>query len=212
MESEPVVFIIDDDAAVRKSLERLVRSVGLQGRPFASAPEFLQHAAADGPSCLVLDVRMPEVSGLALQETLAAAGHHIPIIFITGHGDITMSVRAMKAGAVDFLTKPFHDQELLDAIQQAIARDRQAREQRAARQAIQQRAARLTPREREVLALVVAGWLNKQIAAELGMREKTVKAHRAQVMQKMQAASVAQLVLLADQVGLIAPQPLAPLN
>jgi RNA polymerase sigma factor (sigma-70 family) len=206
------VFIIDDDAAVRKSLERLGRSVGLQGRPFASAPEFLQGAAADGPSCLVLDVRMPGVSGLALQETLAAAGQPIPIIFITGHGDIAMSVRAMKAGAVDFLAKPFHDQDLLEAVQAAIARDRQAREQRAALQAIQQRAALLTPREREVLTLVVAGLLNKQIAAELGMSEKTVKAHRAQVMQKMQVSSVAQLVLLAEKVGLTAPQNLASLN
>jgi RNA polymerase sigma factor (sigma-70 family) len=212
MESEDVVFIIDDDASVRKSLERLVRSVGLQGRPFASAPEFLQFAASDGPSCLVLDVRMPEVSGLALQETLAAAGRHIPIIFITGHGDITMSVRAMKAGAMDFLTKPFNDQDLLEAIQEAIARDREAREKRAALQAIQQRVALLTPRESDVLALIVAGLLNKQIAAELGMSEKTVKAHRAQVMQKMRVSSVAQLVLLAEQVGLIAPQNLTPLH
>ena len=175
MESEPVVFIVDDDASVRKGLERLVRSVGLRGETFASAPEFLQRAAADGPSCLVLDVRMPGVSGLALQETLAAAGHRIPIIFITGHGDITMSVRAMKAGAVDFLPKPFNDQDLLEAIQEAIARDRQAREVRAVLQAIQQRADLLTPRERDVLGLVVAGLLNKQIAAELGMSEKTVK-------------------------------------
>jgi FixJ family two-component response regulator len=212
MESEPVVFIVDDDASVRKGLERLVRSVGLRGRTFASAPEFLQSAASDGPSCLVLDVRMPGVSGLALQETLAASGHRIPIIFITGHGDITMSVRAMKAGAVDFLPKPFNDQDLLEAIQEAIARDRQAREKRAALQAIQQRAALLTPRERDVLGLVVAGLLNKQIAAGLGMSEKTVKAHRAQVMQKMQASSVAQLVALAEKAGLSAPQSLAPLD
>jgi RNA polymerase sigma factor (sigma-70 family) len=212
MECEHVVFIVDDDASVRKSLERLVRSVGLRGRTFASAPEFLQCAASDGPSCLVLDVRMPGVSGLALQETLAASGHRIPIIFITGHGDITMSVRAMKAGAVDFLPKPFNDQDLLEAIQEAIARDRQVREKRAALQAIQQRAALLTPRERDVLGLVVAGLLNKQIAAELGMSEKTVKAHRAQVMQKMQVSSVAQLVLLAEKVGLTAPENLAPLD
>jgi RNA polymerase sigma factor (sigma-70 family) len=212
MESDPVVFIVDDDASVRKSLERLVRSVGLRGETFASAPEFLQRAATDGPSCLVLDVRMPEVSGLALQERLAAAGPRIPIIFITGHGDITMSVRAMKAGAVDFLPKPFNDQDLLETIQEAIARDRQAREVRAALQAIQQRADLLTPREREVLGLVVAGLLNKQIAAELGMSEKTVKAHRAQVMQKMQVSSLAQLVLLAQKVGLTAPQSLAPLD
>ena len=212
MESEPVVFIVDDDASVRKGLERLVRSVGLRGKTFASAPEFLQGAASDGPSCLVLDVRMPGVSGLVLQETLAAAGHRIPIIFITGHGDITMSVRAMKAGAVDFLPKPFNDQDLLEAIQEAIARDRQAREVRAVLQAIQQRADLLTPRERDVLGLVVTGLLNKQIAAELGMSEKTVKVHRAQVMQKMQVSSVAQLVLLAEKVGLTAPQSLAPLD
>jgi RNA polymerase sigma factor (sigma-70 family) len=212
MECEHVVFIVDDDASVRKSLERLVRSVGLQGKTFASAPEFLQCPAPDGPSCLVLDVRMPEVSGLALQETLAATGHSIPIVFITGHGDISMSVRAMKAGAVDFLPKPFNDQDLLDAVQAAIARDRQAREERAALQAIRQRVALLTPREHDVLALVIAGLLNKEIAAELGMSEKTVKAHRAQVMQKMQVSSVAQLVLLAEKVGLTAPQNLAPLN
>jgi RNA polymerase sigma factor (sigma-70 family) len=212
MESEPVVFIVDDDASVRKGLERLVRSVGLRGKTFASAPEFLQCAASDGPSCLVLDVRMPGMSGMALQETLAAAGHHVPIIFITGHGDIAMSVRAMKAGAVDFLPKPFNDQDLLEAIQEAIARDRQTREKQTALQAIQQRSALLTPRERDVLSMVIAGLLNKQIAAELGMSEKTVKAHRAQVMQKMQVSSVAQLVLLAQKVGLTEPQSLAPLD
>jgi len=211
MESDPVVFIVDDDASVRKGLERLVRSVGLRGKTFASAPEFLQCAASDGPSCLVLDVRMPGVSGLALQETLATAGHRIPIIFITGHGDIAMSVRAMKAGAVDFLPKPFNDQDLLEAIQEAIARDRQARQEWAVLQAIQQRTDLLTPRERDVLGLVVAGLLNKQIAAELGLSEKTVKAHRAQVMEKMQVSSVAQLVLLAEKVGLTAPQGLSPL-
>jgi FixJ family two-component response regulator len=136
MELEPIVFIVDDDASVRKSLERLVRSVGLRGEVFVSAPEFLQRAAADGPGCLVLDLRMPGVSGLALQETLTKAGHHIPIIFITGHGDIAASVRAMKAGAVDFLAKPFNDQDLLDAIQEAIARDRRARQERATLQEI----------------------------------------------------------------------------
>ena len=215
MEPEPVVFIVDDDASVRKSLERLVRSVRLRGETFASAYEFLQclqRKPADGPSCLVLDVRMPSVSGLALQEMLAAAGHRLPIIFITGHGDITMSVRAMKAGAVDFLAKPVNDQELLEAIQEAIARDRQARQEQAARQNIQRRVTLLTPRERDVLALIVAGLLNKQIAAALGTSEKTVKVHRARVMQKMQVASVAQLVLLAEKVGLTAPQDLSPLD
>jgi FixJ family two-component response regulator len=215
MEAEPVVFIVDDDASVRKSLERLVRSVGLRGETFASALEFLQclqRKPADGPSCLVLDVRMPALSGLALQEALAAAGHRLPIIFITGHGDITMSVRAMKAGAVDFLAKPFNDQDLLEAIQEALARDWQARQERSALQDIQRRVALLTQREREVLALVVAGLLNKRIAAALGTSEKTVKVHRARVMQKMQVVSVAQLVLLAEKVGLTAPQGLSLLD
>ena len=200
---------------VRRSLERLVRSVSLRGETFASASEFLQclrRKPPDGPSCLVLDVRMPALSGLALQEVLASAGHSIPIIFITGHGDITMSVRAMKAGAVDFLAKPFHDQELLDAIQEALARDQQARQERAALQDIQRRVETLTPRERDVLVMVVAGVLNKQIAAALGTSEKTIKVHRARVMAKMQVYSVAQLVLLAEKVGLIAPQDLSPLD
>jgi RNA polymerase sigma factor (sigma-70 family) len=215
MGAEPVVFIVDDDASVRKSLERLVRSVGLRGETFASALEFLQclqRKPANGPSCLVLDVRMPSVSGLALQETLAEAGHRLPIIFITGHGDITMSVRAMKAGAVDFLAKPFNDQDLLEAIQEALARDQQTRHERAALRDIQRRVALLTPREREVLTLVVAGLLNKQIAAALGTSEKTVKVHRARVMQKMQVVSVVQLVLLAEKVGLTAPQDLSHLD
>jgi RNA polymerase sigma factor (sigma-70 family) len=212
LEAEPVVFIIDDDASVRKSLERLVRSVGLRGETFASAPEFLQHAAADGPSCLVLDVRMPGVSGLALQETLTKAGHHIPIIFISGHGDITVGVRAMKAGAVDFLVKPFNDQDLLEAIQEAIVRDRWRRQERATLQNIQRCVDTLTPRERDVMALVVTGMLNKQIATALGTSEKTVKVHRARVMQKMRVSSVAQLVLLAEKVGLSVPQDLSPLG
>jgi RNA polymerase sigma factor (sigma-70 family) len=212
MEAEPVVFIVDDDASVRKSLERLVRSVGLRGEAFASAHEFLQRAATNAPSCLVLDVRMPGVSGLALQETLEATGHRIPIIFITGHGDITMSVRAMKAGAVDFLAKPFNDQDLLEAIQEALVRDRQSRRQRAALQDIQQRVDTLTPRERDAMDLVVVGMLNKQIATALGTSEKTVKVHRARVMQKMRVQSVAQLVLLAEKVGLTAPQDILPLD
>ena len=160
MDPEPGVLIVDDDASVRKSLERLGRSVRLRGETFASASEFLQFLrpkSADGPSCLVLDVRMPALSGLALQEVLSSAGHSIPIIFITGQGDITMSVRAMKAGAVDFLAKPFHDQELLDAIQEALARDQQARQERAALHVLQRRVETLRPRERDVLLLVVAG-------------------------------------------------------
>jgi FixJ family two-component response regulator len=212
MEREPVVFIVDDDAAVRRSLERLVRSVGLRGETFASATEFLQREPADGPSCLVLDVRMPGLSGLALQETLSAAGRRLPIIFISAHGDIAMSVRAMKAGAVDFLAKPFHDQDLLEAIQEALARDRQTRQEQAVLQDILRRVERLTPREHDVLTLVVAGLLNKQIAAALGTSEKTVKAHRAQVMQKMQASSVAHLVRLAEKVGLAMPEDLCSLE
>jgi FixJ family two-component response regulator len=212
MEREPVVFIVDDDAAVRRSLERLVRSVGLRGETFASATEFLQREPADGPSCLVLDVRMPGLSGLALQETLSAAGRRLPIIFISAHGDIAMSVRAMKAGAVDFLAKPFHDQDLLEAIQEALARDRQTRQEQAVLQDILRRVERLTPREHDVLTLVVAGLLNKQIAAALGTSEKTVKAHRAQVMQKMQASSVAHLVRPAEKVGLAMPEDLCSLE
>jgi RNA polymerase sigma factor (sigma-70 family) len=209
MEREPVVFIVDDDASVRKSLERLVRSVGLRAETFASAPEFLRRAPADGPSCLVLDVRMPGVSGLSVREVLAAAGHRIPIIFITGHGDIPTSVRAMKAGAVEFLTKPVHDRDLLDAIQEAIARDTQARKERATIRDIQRRVDTLTPREGDVLVLVIAGLLNKQIAATLGISEKTVKVHRARVMQKMQVQSVVHLVLLAERVGLTPPEDLS---
>jgi FixJ family two-component response regulator len=209
-DSEPIVFIVDDDASVCKGLERLMRSVGLRAETFASAREFLQRQRYDGPACLVLDVRLPGLSGLDLQETLAAAEHPIPIIFITGHGDIPMSVRAMKSGAVDFLSKPFDDWDLLDAIREAIARDLRARQQRAAIRLIQQRLLTLTPREREVLSLVVAGLLNKQIAAVLGTSEKTIKVHRAHVMQKMHAHSVAHLVRLTDKVGLTPPQDRSP--
>jgi FixJ family two-component response regulator len=212
MAPEPLVFIVDDDTSVRKSLERLLRSVGLQAETFTSAREFLARPRYDGPSCLVLDVRMPELSGLALQEALAATDAQLPIVFITGHGDIAMSVKAMKAGAVDFLAKPFNDQNLIDAIQGAIAKDLQARKERAVVQDIQKRLQRLTPREREVLTLVIAGLLNKQIAAALGAGEKTIKVHRASIMQKMQVQSVVQLVRLAEKVGLTPPQDQSSLD
>jgi RNA polymerase sigma factor (sigma-70 family) len=203
--AEPLVFIVDDDAAVRRSVERLIRSVGLNVESFASADEFLRREPPEGPACVVLDVRMPGLSGLDLQEKLAAADLAIPIIFMTGHGTVPMSVRAMKAGAVDFLQKPFDDQDLLDAVHQALERDRQARLADEQLQNVRQRMETLTPREREVFALVVSGMLNKQIAAELGTSEKTIKVHRARVMQKMHADSLADLVRLAEKAGVGPP-------
>ena len=202
----PVVFVVDDDEAVRKSLVRLIKSVGLTVRDFSSAREFLEIDPYAGPCCLVLDVRMPGLSGLDLQKELGQMGYNIPIIFITGHGDILMSVRTMKRGAVDFITKPFNDQDLLDAIYQAIEKDNQARREQDQIKAIQQRVDSLTPRESEVFALVVTGMLNKQIAYDLGMSEKTVKVHRARVMHKMQADSLAELVRLAYRMGIGASQ------
>ena len=201
-ETDAMVFVIDDDAPVRESLRNLIRSVGLRVELFASAQEFLRSKRPDVPSCLVLDVRLPGLSGLDLQRRTTEARIEIPIIFITGHGDIPMSVRAMKAGAVEFLTKPFRDQDLLDAIQQALERDRQARDQRAAIEELRSRFASLTPREREVMARVVAGLLNKQIGAELGTSETTVKIHRHQVMEKMGAGSLPELVRMADRLGI----------
>ena len=201
-EPDPVVFVVDDDASLRHALTNLLRSVGLRVETFGSAREFLAGPRPDAPGCLVLDVRLPGVSGLDLQRELAAAQIDLPIIFITGYGDIPMTVRAMKAGAVEFLTKPFRDQDLLDAMQQALERDRVAWHRRAALAAVRQRYDRLTPREREVMRLVVAGWLNKQIAAELGTSEIMVKVHRGQVMRKMQAASVADLVRMAAHLRL----------
>src|SRR5919108_2793788 len=198
-EADAMIFVVDDDAAMREALQRLLRSVGLRVATFASAREFLQHRDADVPGCVVLDVRLPGLSGLDLQRELAAAQLDLPIIFITGYGDIPMTVRAMKAGAVEFLTKPFRDQDLLDAIQQALERDRVAWHRRAALATLRQCYDRLTPREREVMRLVVAGLLNKQIAAELGTSEIMIKVHRGQVMRKMQAASVADLVRMAAQ-------------
>jgi FixJ family two-component response regulator len=200
---EPTVFIVDDDAQMRESLRNLIRSVGLRVELFASAQEFVQSQHPDSPSCLVLDVRMPGLSGLDLQKQASEAGLEIPIIFITGHGDIPMSVRAMKAGAVEFLTKPFRDQDLLDAIQQALEKSRRAREQLAATEELRRRFALLTPREREVMERVVAGLLNKQIGAELGTSETTVKIQRHQVMEKMGADSLPELVRMADRLGII---------
>lgn len=198
-----VVFVVDDDASVRKSLSRLISEAGYRVHAYASPQEFLAREPAAGPSCLVLDVRMPGGTGLELQQTLASAVHGIPIIFITGHGEISMSVKAMKAGAVDFLTKPFTAKDLLAAIQRAVAKDRRDLGTEARRDEIRARVKRLTPRESQVFALVVTGMLNKQIASELGVGEKTVKVHRARVMEKMQAGSVAALVRLADAAGII---------
>jgi FixJ family two-component response regulator len=195
----PTVFIIDDDRGMRQAIEDLVESVGLRAESFASGEEFLSRRHTRGPSCLVLDVRLPQMSGLDFQRRLAESGVQIPIIFITAHGDIPMSVRALKSGAVEFLTKPFRDQDLLDAIQQALQRDRAAQEQHAEIHALQERHHALTPREQQVMALVVSGMLNKQIASEIGASEATVKIHRGNVMHKMQAGSVVDLVRMADK-------------
>jgi FixJ family two-component response regulator len=205
-ETDATVFVVDDDPPMRESLKNLLRSVGLRAELFASAQEFLRSKRPDLPSCLVLDVRLPGLSGLDLQRRTTEAGVEIPIIFITGHGDIPMSVRAMKAGAVEFLTKPFRDQDLLDAIQQALERDRKARDQRAAIEELRSRFASLTPREREVMARVVAGLLNKQIAAEPGTSETTIKIQRHQVMVKMGAGSLPELVRMADRLRTIVPK------
>ena len=201
-EPEPIVFVVDDDLSMRTSTERLVRSAGFTVKTFGSAAEFLASPRPDGPACLVLDVRLPGQSGLDLQRELTASGVEIPIVFMTGHGDIPMSVRAIKAGAVEFLTKPYRKKALLDAIHASIERDRASRQERLEATALRGRYEQLTPREREVMALVVAGLLNKQIAGELATAERTIKFHRAHIMQKMEAESLADLVRMAGQLGI----------
>ena len=200
-EDKAIVFVVDDDPSMRRSLESLLRSVGHDVRLFSSAPEFMQAARNDAPGCLVLDVRLPGMSGLAFQQELTKAGVALPIIFITGHGDVPMTVRAMKAGAAEFLTKPFDDQVLLDAIHAALERDRARRRDDAGLATLRARYDELTERERQVMSHVVAGWVNKRIAAELELSVVTVKVHRGQVMRKMQAKSVAELVRMADRLG-----------
>jgi FixJ family two-component response regulator len=200
--SEATVYIVDDDAGIGRALCRLVRAIGLDAVAFSSAQAFLDHPRSTGPACLVLDVRMPGLGGLDLQARLGEARHTLPIVFVTGHGSVPTSVRAMKGGAVDFLQKPFNEDELIAAVHRALALSRQAHSVAAARAEIDRRVRTLTPREREVMALVVKGLLNKQIAGELGAAEKTVKVHRGRVMHKMQAHSVADLVHMAECIGL----------
>ena len=201
-EADSVVFVVDDDSSVRESIKSLIKSVGLRVETFETAQQFLQSKRLEAPGCVVLDVRLPGLSGLDLQRELAAHNITLPIIFITGYGDIPMSVSAMKAGALEFLTKPFRDQDLLDAIQQALERDRTARRRRTEIAELRERFDSLTSREREVMGLVVAGLLNKQIAGELGTSEITIKIHRSQVMKKMGAGSLAELVRMTEKLGI----------
>jgi FixJ family two-component response regulator len=206
----PVVFVVDDDPSVREALSSLFRSVDLRVELFGSAAEFLQRKPSDGASCLVLDIRLPGVSGLDFQAQLQKANIRIPIIFMTGHGDIPMSVRAMKAGAVDFLAKPFRDQDMLDAVSAALQRDRQAREAEDGMAALRAAYGLLTAREREVMALVTTGLMNKQVAGQLGLSEITVKIHRGHAMKKMNAKSLADLVRMAESLGLHQPKAHQP--
>jgi FixJ family two-component response regulator len=206
-DSSPTVIVIDDDALIRDAVGGLLRSVGFRVRLFASAGEFFKAGRADEPTCLVLDIRLPGQSGLEFQRQLAAANIQVPIVFITGHGDIAMSVRAMKDGAVEFLTKPFRDQDLLDAVEVGLSRDRAWLENEKALAALRARFGVLTSREREVMALVVTGRLNKQIAGDLGISEITVKVHRGQVMRKMRASSLPDLARMADRLKLNAASP-----
>ena len=205
-QTDPIVVVIDDDPAIREALGGLLRSIGLQVRLLASVSEFLMTARPLGPTCLVLDVRLPGRSGLDFQRELAEAEIHLPIIFITGHGDIPMSVQAMKGGAIEFLTKPFRDQDLLDAIQIGLDRDRAWLENEKTVAALRARYDALTPREREVMAMVITGRLNKQVAGDLGVSEITVKVHRAQVMRKMHASSLPELARMADKLKLSSPR------
>lgn len=205
-ESGPIVFVVDDEPTVCASVKRLVRSVGIEVQTYSSAQEFLRGKRPDVPGCLVLDVRLPDLSGLDLQQELAKANITLPIIFVTGHGDIPMSVRAMKAGAVEFLTKPFREQDLLEAIQHGIQQHRTLREQRAEIFDLQCRYESLTLREREVFPLVAGGWLNKQVASRLGASEKTIKVHRGQVMHKMKAESLADLIRMAEKLKITSPK------
>ncbi len=206
MKSDPMVFIVDDDESVRKSIARLVKSIGLNAETFPSPQSFLDREPYDGPCCLVLDVRMPGMSGIDLQRELEKSGLFLPVIFITGYGTVPMSVQAMKNGAVDFLPKPFKDQDLLNAIQQAIDKDKQARKDLAEIEGIQRRIDQLTHREYEVLSLIISGMLNKQAAFHLGISEKTVKVHRARVMEKIQVDSLAELVRLTEKIGITSPK------
>jgi RNA polymerase sigma factor (sigma-70 family) len=203
-EAESIVFVVDDDPSVRRAIKRLIGSMGIQVELFGSAQEFLASKLPNLPSCLVLDIRLPGISGLDFQRQLAGSNIHIPIVFITAHGDIPMTVRAMKAGAVEFLTKPFRDQDLLDAIQLGLGRDRARRQQEAELEVLRERFESLSPREREVVAMVVSGSLNKQIAAQIGTAENTVKVHRSRAMEKMQAGSLAELVKMMERLQLSA--------
>jgi FixJ family two-component response regulator len=207
MSEQPLAYVVDDDLAIRETLHDLLETMGLGMRGFSTPQDFLEAERPDRPSCLILDVRLPGYSGLEFQRQLAAAKDDIPIIFITGHADVPMSVRAMKDGAVEFLSKPFRNQDLLDAIQHAIEKDRLRRKERRDREELSQRAQALTPRERQVMELLVAGKLNKQIGATLGATESTVKTHRAQIMRKMKATSVVELVRMSDKIAPSAERP-----